>query len=74
MLGNGLNNIYKFGVDYLPLYHYLLFFYGKLVGDTAGIVHGINSLKLVTLLFELMGVYYAYLIVKPTFKVKKKML
>ncbi len=74
MLGNGLNNIYKFGVDYLPLYHYLLFFYGKLVGDTAGIVHGINSLKLVTLLFELMGVYYAYLIVKPTFKVKKNAL
>lgn len=65
---HGLQNIYKFGVDYLPLFHYFLFVFAKLSGGTEGIIANINYLKLVTLFCDLIGVYYAYLIIRPTFK------
>jgi Gpi18-like mannosyltransferase len=49
---NGLKNIYKSDTDYLPLYHYILFIYGKIQGSVDGITSNIHYLKLLTLLFE----------------------
>jgi Gpi18-like mannosyltransferase len=49
---DGFSNIYKSGTDYLPLYHYMLFFYGKIQGSVEAIVENIYKLKILTLLFE----------------------
>lgn len=64
MLGNGLENVYKLGVNYLPLYHYVLFIYAKLAGSTESIIFNINSLKSFTFFFELVGVFFVILLVR----------
>lgn len=70
---NGLQNIYKFGVDYPPLYHYILYAYAVLQGgDTESIILGINKIKYITLFFEVVGGYFLYLIVRGSFKTNWK--
>ncbi len=61
---NGLENIYKFGVDYPPLYHYVLFLFGKVYPTSELIALNIKSLKYVTLFFDFIGVYYVFKLVK----------
>lgn len=68
IFGNGLENIYKFDVDYLPLYHYVLYFYGLIQGSSEKIVSNINQLKYVTLLFEVVSIYFVYLLILPKYK------
>lgn len=68
MLGNGLSNIYKLGVNYLPLYHYFLFAYAKLTGTTEAIILNINALKYLTLAFEFLGISYVMVLAKTSYK------
>ena len=71
ILANGLQNIYKFGIDYLPLFQYILFLYGKTQGTAENVAMNINSLKYVTLLFDVFSVYLAYRFVKTQYKTKE---
>lgn len=57
MLSNGLENVYKLGVDYLPITHYILYGYTLLTGSTESIIANINSLKIFTFGMELVGVF-----------------
>ncbi|MCD8540048.1 MAG: hypothetical protein LRY55_09980 [Leadbetterella sp.] len=67
MLGNGLANIYRLEINYLPLYNYILFLYGKLMGTTEGIILHINSLKYITLFFELIGIAFVVALVRKQY-------
>jgi Gpi18-like mannosyltransferase len=51
---NGLGNVYKCGTDYLPLYHYILFVFGKWQKVSAEIAPNLYVLKNITLLFEMI--------------------
>ena len=61
---NGLGNIYKSDTNYTPLYHYLLFLFGILQGSLDEIHRNINTLKLLTVPFDLLGIYTVYLVLK----------
>ena len=65
---SGLSNIYKSWTDYLPLYHYVLFLYGKVQGSVENIVSNINSLKIITLLFELGSTLILFKLLEAKFK------
>lgn len=68
MLENGIQNVYKLGVDYLPVTHYILYVYALITGSTEAIILNINSLKIFTFAVELVGVYYVYLLVRDHYK------
>ncbi len=68
ILGNGLGNIYKIESNYLPLYHYVLFLYGLVYNTSESIILNINSLKYVTVFFELIGVFFIIELVKHKYK------
>jgi Gpi18-like mannosyltransferase len=56
----GLRNAYGSGTDYLPVYQYVLWIYGKLCGSNEVIAERINYLKLFTLVFEFWGLSVVY--------------
>jgi len=68
MLENGIQNVYKLGVDYLPVTHYILYIYAQIVGSTEAIILHINSLKIFTFSIELLGIYYVYLLIRDHYK------
>ncbi|WP_367913613.1 hypothetical protein [Leadbetterella sp. DM7] len=68
MLENGLQNVYKLGVDYLPVTHYILYVYALLAGSTEAIILNINSLKLFTFAIELIGIFYVYQFIRERYK------
>ena len=67
MFENGIENVYKLGVDYLPITHYILYGYALLSGSTEAIILNINLLKLFTFAVELVGVYYVYRFVREKY-------
>lgn len=71
IFANGLQNIYKFGIDYLPIFQYILFLYGKIQGTAESVVMNINSLKYVTLIFDVFSAYLVYSFVKTKYKTKE---
>lgn len=72
MLENGIQNIYKLGVDYLPVTHYILYVYALISGSTEAIILNINSLKLFTFAIELLGVFYVYLFIRGKYATHRK--
>ena len=56
----GLSNTYSGTTDYLPLYHYVLYIYGILQGSEEAIIAHIRYLKVVTVLFDLIGLWVVY--------------
>ncbi len=72
MLENGIQNIYKLGVDYLPVTHYILYVYALISGSTEAIILNINSLKLFTFAIELLGVFYVYLFIRGKYPTNRK--
>ncbi len=46
--------------NYLPVFQYILYIYAKLAGDEGQITHYIRLLRLFTLVFELLGIWYIY--------------
>jgi Gpi18-like mannosyltransferase len=71
MLSSGLSNVYKLGVDYLPLIQYVLYFYAEIQGSTEAIIFNINQLKYFNFFIELVGIFYCYLIVKSRYEEKQ---
>ena len=57
---NGLRNAYGSGTNYLPLYHYVLWGYAKLVGHADHIGVYINNLRAFTLVLDMLGLWLVY--------------
>lgn len=55
-----LPDIYDYGSNYLPLYQYFLYLYGKLAGSAEAIHQNINYLRSGTLIFDFAGLWYVY--------------
>ncbi|MDR2011093.1 MAG: hypothetical protein LBQ22_11510 [Bacteroidales bacterium] len=64
----GHSHIYKTGVDYMPLYHYVLHFYGKLQNSTDAIHQNIYMLKYITLLCEFLSTLFIFKLCEDKFK------
>jgi len=65
---DGLTHIYKSWTDYLPLYQYILFFFGKIQGSVETIVDNIHKLKTLTMFFELGSTLILFKILENKFK------
>ena len=62
---HGLGNVYQLHRnDYTPLYHYVLFAYGRLAGSAAAIVRHRHELRAFTLLFDFAGALAAVSLVE----------
>ncbi|RYE21889.1 MAG: DUF2029 domain-containing protein [Sphingobacteriales bacterium] len=58
---DGLRYVYTHSdTNYLPFYQYVLYVYSKLMGSEWNITYYINELKLFTLAFEMLGLWYIY--------------
>jgi Gpi18-like mannosyltransferase len=57
---SNLHSIYFTGADYPPLYHYILWLYGMLSGSEKAIIGGINNLRICTLIFDVVGLWFVY--------------
>ena len=64
----GLSNIYKSWTDYLPLYHYVLFLFGKMQGSIEEITSNIYKLKSLTLFFEFGSTLILFKLLKNKYK------
>lgn len=56
---NGLRNAYG-ATDYMPVYQYIMWLFGKIMGTDQGIVDHISMLRCFTLLFDFAGIWYVY--------------
>lgn len=56
---NGLRNAYG-ATDYMPLYQYILWLYGKIAGSEQAIIDNIHYLRCFTILFDYLGIWYVY--------------
>ena len=57
---NGLGNVYQVaGNNYNPLYHYILWLYGWLMGSPEKLRYYIHALKAFTLVFDFAGAFWA---------------
>jgi Gpi18-like mannosyltransferase len=65
---NGISNTYQSWTDYLPLYHYILNLFGKMIGNIEEIPRYIYRLKYITYLFELGSTLILFYILKNQFK------
>ncbi len=68
---HGLQNIYFSDTDYLPLYHYVLFLFGKIAGSAANIEKYIYYLKPITLIFHFVSGFFALQLIKDLYTSKK---
>lgn len=57
---HGLSQIYSSDTNYLPLYHYVLWLYGKVMGSVAAINHNLHYLRSVTLLFDIWSMWVVW--------------
>lgn len=71
---NGLQNIYFTDTDYLPLYHYVLFLFGKIAGSPENISQYIYYLKPITLLFHLVSGYFVLQLAKEKLQPKQALI
>jgi Gpi18-like mannosyltransferase len=58
MFKYGLQHVYNSSSDYVPLYQYILFLFGKIQGSIDAIDHNIHYLKLFTLVFDFIAGFY----------------
>ncbi len=68
IFSDGLGNIYKSWTDYLPLFHYVLYGYGKIQGSLEEIAADINTLKGFVLLFDLASAFLFYKILYKVYR------
>jgi Gpi18-like mannosyltransferase len=54
---NGLGNAYNGTINYLPVYVYGLYFYDLLQGTDTNIIHHINSIKVLFVIFDFLPVF-----------------
>jgi Gpi18-like mannosyltransferase len=65
---HGISNTYRGWTDYLPLYHYILNLFGKMIGNIEEIPRYIYRLKYITYLFELGSTLIIFYILNNQFK------
>lgn len=65
---NGLGRIYETGSNYLPLYHYCLWIFGKLQSSPEKIAENIKYIRLFSLAIEFIAVYFVLGLVNMTRK------
>ena len=65
---NGHGKIYRFGIDYLPLYTYVLYAYAKCQGSEFLIVKNLKYLLAFTLIFDMLAGYLVFLLVNKYLK------
>lgn len=63
----GLGTVYQSGTDYLPFYHYILYFFVWWEGSTEAIRLNINTLKIFSLFFDFLGAWVAYQILRKAY-------
>lgn len=56
----GLSRVYYSGTDYLPFYHYILYLFGKIQGSPDNISAHVNYLRMFTLCFDVLGLWYLW--------------
>lgn len=56
----GLTKIYYSGSDYLPLYHYILYGYARLLGNAETLADWFPSIHMITFLFDILGIWFIY--------------
>lgn len=61
---HGLSNVYDSGTDYLPAYHYILWFYCLFQDSVDSVQRNIHHLQIITLLFDFIAGYFLILIIK----------
>lgn len=61
MFYHGLQNVYETDADYMPLFQYVLYVYAKICGGPQAIHDNIGYLRLFTLAFDWLGLWYVYL-------------
>jgi Gpi18-like mannosyltransferase len=64
---HGLSHVYSSETDYLPVFHYILYFFGCIQGSVNGIEKNIYYLKLFTLLFDFIAGWYIIKILAEKF-------
>ncbi len=67
-LKEGHGKIYRYGIDYLPLYTYALATYAKLLGSDFLIMKNLKYLSAFTLIFDMATGYFLYLLINKYFK------
>lgn len=61
IMKNGLGSVYTTSdANYLPFYPYILWIYTKLAGSEEDIWRYVGELRLFTLVFEILGIWYIY--------------
>lgn len=58
---NGLANTYDIFNDYLPLYQYVLYLYGKIAGGETAVADSIFYIKAFTTVFDFAGLWFVYI-------------
>lgn len=57
---NGLDHAYGTWNNYMPVYQYVMWMYGKIAGSEKEIGHFIHHLKMFTILFDFLGLWFVY--------------
>jgi len=55
IFNNGLDHIYDSSTNYLPLFQFILYFFGKIQGNISNIEKNVYYLKIFTLIFDFIG-------------------
>lgn len=54
----GIGQVYSANCDYLPMFHYILWMFGKIMGSAERIENNIHFLKIITFIFQLFAGFY----------------
>jgi Gpi18-like mannosyltransferase len=57
---NGLGDAYGSGTNYMPVMQYIYWVFGQIQGSEQSIIHNFAYVRLVTLLFDYLGIWYIY--------------
>lgn len=63
---HGLDEVYRSGTDYPPLYHYFLWLFTELQGTSLAIENHTSGLKCITLVFDFIGGFLLILMMRET--------
>ncbi len=64
---NGLKNIYFSSTNYYPLYHYILTGFASFFDSRDHLEKYIYLLRFITLVFDILGIYFVYLFLKKRY-------
>ena len=68
IFAHGLGNAYKSGTNYLPLYQYFMFLFGKIQGSEEYILRYIFYLKIFAIIFDFITGFFLLRLIQEHFK------